>query len=182
MYASLERLAALRRNRLYDGVVMVGFAEINKGRLPTMDTLYTTHATATGGRNGKASTQDGRLSVELTAPVQPNRPATGTDPEQLFACGYAACYGGAVEYAAKLLGYSLTAPVQVDSTVSLNAFEKSPNMRFIIAVELTVHLQGVTAEQGHEITEKAHTICPYSNATRGNVDVVTQVEATPAAA
>lgn len=147
-----------------------------------MDTLYTAHATATGGRNGKASTNDGRLSVELTTPVQPNRPATGTDPEQLFACGYAACYGGAVEYAAKLLGYSLTAPVQVDSEVSLNAFEKTPNMRFIISVSLNVHLQGVTEAQGQEITEKAHTICPYSNATRGNIDVSTSVQAVPAAA
>ena len=147
-----------------------------------MDTLYTAHASATGGRNGKAATNDGRLSVDLTAPTAPNRPATGTDPEQLFACGYAACYGGAVEYAAKLLGHSLTAPVQVDSAVSLNAFEKTPNMRFNISVELTVHLQGVDDAQGQAIIEKAHTICPYSNATRGNIEVSTSVVALPAAA
>lgn len=147
-----------------------------------MDTLYTAHASATGGRNGKAATNDGRLSVDLTAPTAPNRPATGTDPEQLFACGYAACYGGAVEYAAKLLGHSLTAPVQVDSEVSLNAIEKTPNMRFTISVELTVHLQGVDDVQGQAIIEKAHTICPYSNATRGNIEVSTSVVALPAAA
>lgn len=147
-----------------------------------MDTLYTAHATATGGRNGKAATNDGRLSVELTAPVQPNRPANGTDPEQLFACGYAACFGGAVEYAAKLLGHTLVAPVQVDSSVSLGAIEKTPNMRFSIGVELVVHLQGVDAGQGQAIVDKAHTICPYSNATRGNIEVSTQVVATAAVA
>lgn len=147
-----------------------------------MDTLYTAHATATAGRNGHAETNDGRLKVDLTAPTNPNRPATGTDPEQLFACGYAACYGGAVEYAAKLLGHSLTKPVQVDSAVNLIATEKTPNMRFSIGVELTVHLEGVTEAQGEEIIEKAHTICPYSNATRGNIEVSTSVVAMPAAA
>lgn len=147
-----------------------------------MDTLYTAKASATGGRGGKAATSDGRLSVELTAPTNPNRPATGTDPEQLFACGYAACYGGAVEYAAKLLGYSLTAPVTVDSKVELGATQKEPYMRFAIGVELVVHLQGVSDEQGQEIITRAHLICPYSNATRGNVDVTTSVVATAAAA
>ena len=147
-----------------------------------MDTLYTTQASATGGRGGKAATKDGRLSVELTTPTNPQRPATGTDPEQLFACGYAACYGGAVEYAAKLLGHSLTAPVTVDSTVNLLAIEKTPNMRFAISVELVVHLQGVDEAQGTAIVEKAHTICPYSNATRGNIEVSTSVVATAAAA
>jgi Ohr subfamily peroxiredoxin len=147
-----------------------------------MDTLYTAKASATGGRGGKAATSDGRLSVELTAPTNPNRPATGTDPEQLFACGYAACYGGAVEYASKLLGHSLTAPVTVDSTVNLLKLADTPNMRFSIGVELTVHLQGVDEAQGREIVEKAHTICPYSNATRGNIDVTTNVVATAAAA
>jgi osmotically inducible protein OsmC len=147
-----------------------------------MDKLYTANASATGGRNGKAATSDGRLSVELTAPTNPQRPATGTDPEQLFACGYAGCYGGAVEYAAKLLGYSLSAPVQVDSSVTLYKTQDQPNMTFGIGVELVVHLQGVSEVQGQEITEKAHTICPYSNATRGNIEVNTRVIATAAAA
>lgn len=147
-----------------------------------MDTLYSTQASATGGRGGKAATKDGRLHVELTAPTNPQRPATGTDPEQLFACGYAACYGGAVEYAAKLLGHSLTTPVTVDSTVSLLAMEKTPHMRFTISVELLVRLQGVDEAQGQAIADMAHTICPYSNATKGNIAVTTTVMATPAAA
>jgi len=144
-----------------------------------METLYTAHASATNGRDGKAATSDGRLSVTLSHPVQPNRPATGTDPEQLFACGYAACYGGAVAFAAKLLGHELTAPVQIDSSVSLL---KRPEGGFTISVELVAHLQGVDDAQGRAITDKAHTICPYSNATRGNIEVSTQVVATPAAA
>lgn len=147
-----------------------------------MDTLYTAQATATAGRNGKATTHDGRLSVELTAPTNPQRPAHGTDPEQLFACGYAACFGGAVEYASKLLGHSLSAPVTVDGKVDLLMIEKTPNMRFTIGVELTVHLEGVSQEQAEAIVEKAHSICPYSNATRGNIEVSTSVVATPAAA
>lgn len=144
-----------------------------------METLYTAHASATGGRNGKAATSDGRLSVDLSHPVNPQRPATGTDPEQLFACGYAACYGGAVEFAAKQMGVSLAAPVQVDSSVSLL---KKPEGGFTISVELVAHLEGVDQAQGEAICERAHTICPYSNATRGNVEVGTSVVAKAAVA
>lgn len=148
-----------------------------------MEIVYSAQASATAGRNGKAATSDGRLSVTLSHPVQPNRPAEGTDPEQLFACGYAACFGGAVEYAAKTLGCELTAPVQVDSRVSLGKLPDSAAfMRFNIDVELVVHLHGVDDAQGAQIVERAHSICPYSNATRGNVSVSTSVVATPAAA
>jgi osmotically inducible protein OsmC len=144
-----------------------------------METLYTAHASATAGRNGKAATNDGRLQVDLTHPVQPNRPAHGTDPEQLFACGYAACFGGAVEFAARQMGINLTAPVQVDSAVSLL---KRNEGGFTIGVELIVHLHGVDDDQGQAVVDKAHTICPYSNATRGNIEVSTSVVAMPAAA
>ncbi len=152
-----------------------------------MDIIYSTQASATAGRNGKAATSDGRLNVTLTHPVQPNRPPEGTDPEQLFACAYAACFGGAVEYAAKTLGAELTAPVQVDSRVSLGKLPESELggggfMRFGIAVELVVHLQGVDDAQGQQIVERAHQICPYSNATRGQVAVDITVVAVPAAA
>ncbi|PZP39085.1 MAG: organic hydroperoxide resistance protein [Pseudomonas fluorescens] len=144
-----------------------------------MEVLYTAHASATGGRHGKAATSDGRLQVSLTPPTMPNRPEHGTDPEQLFACGYAACFGGATEFAAKQLSIELTAPVQVDSSVSLL---KRPEGGFIIGVDLVVHLQGVDEEQGKIVVEKAHTICPYSNATRGNITVNTTVVAVPAVA
>lgn len=142
-----------------------------------MDTLYTAHATATAGRNGHAATNDGRLNVELSHPVLPNRPAQGTDPEQLFACGYAACFGGAVEFAAKLMGVSLAAPVKVDASVSLL---KQPTEGFTISVDLTVHLEGVDEATGRAVVERAHGICPYSNATKGNIEVTTDVLAVPA--
>ncbi|RYG59447.1 MAG: Ohr family peroxiredoxin [Alphaproteobacteria bacterium] len=103
----------------------------------------------------------------------------GTDPEQLFACGYAACFGGAVEFAARQMGVNLTAAVQVDSAVSLL---KRDEGGFTIGVELLVHLEGVDDAQGQAVVDKAHTICPYSNATRGNIEVSTSVVATPAAA
>lgn len=137
-----------------------------------METLYTAKATATAGRNGKAETSDGRLSVILTHPVAPNRPATGTDPEQLFACGYAACFGGAVEFVAKSDGHTLTQPVQVDSEVSLL---KRPQGGFTIGVVLHVHLYGVSQKAAEAIVEKAHGVCPYSNATKGNIEVNTTV-------
>lgn len=137
-----------------------------------MEKLYTAYATATAGRNGHAETSDGRLKVDLTHPVNPQRPATGTDPEQLFACGYAACYGGALEFVAKQKGHTLTQPVQVESEVSL---QKRPQGGFIIGVNLTVRLYGVTQEEGQVVVDEAHHVCPYSNAIRGNVEVNTTV-------
>lgn len=139
-----------------------------------MEKLYTANATAVAGRNGHAETSDGRLKVMLTQPVNPQRPATGTDPEQLFACAYAACYGGAVEFVAKQRKASLTQPVQVDSEVSLL---KRAQGGFIIGVSLTVRLYGVTQEEGEIIAQEAHHVCPYSNSIRGNVDVGTRVVA-----
>lgn len=133
-----------------------------------MDTLYTAHATAVGGRNGHAETDDGRLSVSLSHPVAPNRPSTGTDPEQLFACGYAACFGGAVEFVAKQDGYALAAPARVASTVVLL---KRPEGGFTISVDLDVTLTGVDTPTAEALVAKAHQVCPYSNATRGNVQV-----------
>ena len=144
-----------------------------------MTPLYTTHAQATGGRTGKAHTADGRLNVELSHPVIQPRPATGTDPEQLFACAYAACYGGACEFAAKNLGFSLTSPAVVASDVTLL---KREDGGFTVAVNLQVTLTGVSQQDAEKISEKAHTICPYSHATRGNIAVETVAVGVPATA
>ena len=133
-----------------------------------MDALYTTKATAVAGRSGHATTHDGRLAVELTHPVAPGRPATGTDPEQLFACGYAACFGGAVEFVAKQDNVALSEAVKVDSTVQLL---KRPEGGFTVGVTLDVTLAGVDAATAHQLVGKAHHICPYSHATRGNITV-----------
>lgn len=139
-----------------------------------MDKLYTTRATTVAGRNGHAETDDGRLKVTLTQPAHPQRPATGTDPEQLFACAYAACYGSALEFVARQKGVVLTEPVEVDSEVSLL---KREHGGFIISVALTVRLYGVAQGIGETIAEEAHRVCPYSNALRGNVEVTTIVAA-----
>lgn len=144
------------------------------------DKLYTGTATIQGGRNGSGTSSDNRLKVDFSSPTDPNRRPTGTDPEQLFACGYAACYGGAVEFVCKQKGASLGAPVEVTAKVTLGKIDPAP--RFGIAVELTVTLTGVTQAQAQEICEAAHLVCPYSNAIRGNVEVSTTVQATPMAA
>ena len=148
-----------------------------------MDVLYTTTATATGGRQGSAATSDGRLKVALSHPVMKPRPETGTDPEQLFACAYAACYGGAGEYVCKQQGLPLSQPVQVTATVQLlKKGQTGPLVNFAIGVELHVELHGISQAQADEVIATAHTVCPYSNATRGNVAVMTTVQAVPAVA
>lgn len=139
-----------------------------------MDTLYTTRATASDGRNGKVSSPDGRLHVALSHPLQTNRPETGTDPEQLFGAAYAACYGSALELAAQLLGLPWHGPATVESTVEL--FMR-PGGGFNIRVELVPILKALNAEQAQKLVEKAHSVCPYSYALRNNVEVVTRVDA-----
>jgi lipoyl-dependent peroxiredoxin len=141
-----------------------------------MKLLYSTQTHAVAGRHGKSYSQDGRLNVTLSHPVIQPRPATGTDPEQLFGCAYAACYGGACEYGAKLLGIDLVTPVEVTSVVQLL---KRDDDGFAIGVELTLIVTGVSEEQAQTIADKGHTICPYSHATRGNINVTTQVVVRP---
>lgn len=145
-----------------------------------VERLYTADATATGGRKGKAATSDGRGAVSFHPPWEAGRPATSTDPEQLFAMGYAACYGGAVELAAKQAGFSLTAPVTVNAKVTLCKTDPAP--RFGIEVELVVDLEGVTQEQGEQVIAAAHKICPYSNALKDGIVASTTVRASAAAA
>jgi Ohr subfamily peroxiredoxin len=145
-----------------------------------VEKLYTAEATATGGRKGKAETSDGRGSVAFHPPWEAGRPATSTDPEQLFAMGYAACYGGAVELAAKQAGLSLAAPVTVHAKVSLRKIDPSP--RFDISVELVVDLVGVTQEQADLVIAAAHRICPYSNSLQSGIVASTIARASAAAA
>lgn len=141
------------------------------------ETLYTGKATIVGGRNGTGASSDNRLKVDFSAPLLPNRPDTGTDPEQLMACGYAACYGGAIEFVCKQKGYTLAAPVDVTAAVTLAKIDAAP--RFGFGIALTVALAGLSQAQADEVCEAAHQVCPYSNAVRGNVAVTTTVQATP---
>ncbi len=132
-------------------------------------TIYTAQATVTGGRvEGHGRTSDGALDVELRPPVETGGPGGGTNPEQLFAVGYAACFEGAIGAIGRRERAEV-GDVSIDSRVSLVTTE---NRTFTVAVELHVTLPQVSdPEQAVRIVAAAHGVCPYSNATRGNIDV-----------
>ena len=131
--------------------------------------LYTAEATVTGGRaQGHGVTSDAMLDVQLRSPVELGGEGGGTNPEQLFAIGFAACFEGAIGAIGRRERAEV-GDVSIDSRVSLMAGE---NRTFVVAVELDVSLPQVEdPEQAVRIVEAAHKVCPYSNATRGNVDV-----------
>jgi lipoyl-dependent peroxiredoxin len=129
--------------------------------------LYTAEATSTGeGRNGHVRTSDGRLDLDLAMPTELGGTGEGTNPEQLFASGYAACFHSALKFAAlkqhvKLPGSS------VKALVSLGPEGDA----FALAVKLVVELPGLEREEALQLVEAAHQVCPYSRATRGNIGV-----------
>jgi Ohr subfamily peroxiredoxin len=133
------------------------------------DPLYTATATVTGGRaDGHATTSDGALELELRTPPELGGQGGGTNPEQLFAIGYAACFEGALGAVARRMRVEL-GEFSIDSSVSLHAVEER---KFVISVGLDVTLPGVDdGDRAAEIVAAAHEVCPYSNATRGNIDV-----------
>jgi osmotically inducible protein OsmC len=134
-----------------------------------MKVLYTAEATVTGGRDrGHGRTGDGALDVQLRSPAELGGEGGGTNPEQLFAVGYAACFEGAITTVARRQKVDAD-DVSIESKVSLGPRE---DRSFTIAVELDVTLPGLDDDQAAEIVEAAHHVCPYSNATRGNIDVV----------
>ncbi len=132
-------------------------------------TIYTAQATVTGGRlEGHGRTTDGELDVQLRPPVETGGPGGGTNPEQLFAVGYAACFEGAIGAIGRRERVEV-GDVSIDSRVSLVTTE---DRAFTVAVELHVTLPQVSdPEQAVRIVAGAHAVCPYSNATRGNIDV-----------
>src|SRR3954452_15085771 len=133
-----------------------------------MKVLYTAEATVTGGRDeGHGRTADGALDVQLGSPVELGGEGGGTNPEQLFAVGYAACFEGAIKAIARRRKLDADA-VSIDSRVD---FGPAEDRSFMIAVRLDVSLPGFEEEQAADIVRAAHTVCPYSNATRGNIDV-----------
>lgn len=137
--------------------------------------LYKTQVKVTGGREGKIQSADGKLELTLTPPKELGGPAngTGTNPEQLFAAGYGACFESAVRFCAREKKVNLTA-ASVTAEVSLYKREEGG---FKLGVNLNVNLQGVDKATADELVNTAHTmICPYSHATRNNVDVKVSVE------
>lgn len=130
-----------------------------------MPILATETASATAGREGKATSADGKINVQISPPGS-NGP--GTNPEQLFAAGYSACFGGAIGAAAAQLKVPLKmADVKVTTTVRLHKEDSG----FFIDAQLDAELAGVDQQKAEELVAKAHTICPYSKATRGNIEV-----------
>ena len=133
-----------------------------------MKALYTAEALATGeGRDGRARTSDGKVDLELSIPKEMGGNGVGTNPEQLFAAGYAACFHSAL----RLVAGQEKADVSdsaVGARVSIGSLD---NGGFGLAVELEVTLPNVDHATAQKLTEKAHEVCPYSNATRGNIDV-----------
>lgn len=141
--------------------------------------LYTAKAHVEGGRaDGHGETSDGALIVDLRLPAEMGGEEAGTNPEQLFAVGYAACFEGALGAAARRHKVE-PGDVSIDSAVSLHP---TPERGFKLSVELDVTLSGITdAEQAGELVAEAHRICPYSNATRGNIDVTLTANGAPVA-
>jgi len=139
--------------------------------------LYTAEATVTGGRaDGHGRTSDGALEVDLRAPKELGGEGGGTNPEQLFAIGYAACFEGAIGVIGRRMRAEV-GDVSIDSQVKLMPTE---DRRMELGVELHVSLPSVEdADQAKEIVSAAHQVCPYSNATRGNVDVVLTANGRP---
>ena len=139
--------------------------------------VYTAEATVTGGReDGHGKTEDGALDVQLRLPNEMGGDGGGTNPEQLFAVGYAACFEGALGVVGRR-EKAEDGDVSIDSKVSLITTEERG---FNVAVELDVTLPQVTdAEEAKRIVAEAHKVCPYSNATRGNVDVTLTANGQP---
>ena len=130
--------------------------------------LYTAHAKSTGGRDGRSVSSDGILDLKLETPKELGGAGkTGTNPEQLFAAGYSACFIGAIKFVGARDKIAVPADASIDASVGIGPI---PN-GFGIQVELKVSLPGVDRAVAEDLVKKAHIVCPYSNATRGNIDV-----------
>lgn len=134
--------------------------------------LYRAHAKATGGRDGHAASSDGVLDVKLATPKElGGNGAAGTNPEQLFAAGYSACFLGALKFVAGQQKRVLPAETSIEGSVGIGPIPTG----FGIEVELKIHIPGLDRAEAEALVQKAHVVCPYSNATRGNIDVTLTV-------
>jgi len=136
-----------------------------------MDVLYTAHAAASGGgRDGRSATDDGKIDVSLSVPkAMGGDDGPGTNPEQLFAIGYAACYLGALRLVSGKTGTPVGPDTKVHSSVGFGSNTKGEGYNLDIELKITDH--GLDKAVIDDLIKKAHAVCPYSNATRNNVDV-----------
>jgi lipoyl-dependent peroxiredoxin len=137
--------------------------------------LYTAHATSTGGRTGSTESSDGKIKLQLSTPKELGGDSgPGTNPEQLFASGYSACFIGAMKAVARNQKITLPAEVSITSDVSIGPMSGKPGA-FGIAVAMAISVPGMDKAAAEALVKAAHEVCPYSNATRGNIDVALSV-------
>ncbi len=129
--------------------------------------IYQAHAKSTGGRDGTSRTSDGLLDVSLRVPKEMGGPGGGVNPEQLFAAGYSACFIGALKFVAGNEKVAIPADTSIEATVGIGQIPQG----FGIEVQLAVTVPGVDRAVAQALIDKAHQVCPYSNATRGNIEV-----------
>jgi Ohr subfamily peroxiredoxin len=139
-----------------------------------MKILYTTKATSTGGRTGHSKTADGILDIDLVTPKELGGPGNapggkGTNPEQLFACGYSACFLGAMKFVAGQEKVKIADDTTVTATVGIGP--RDDGKGFGIDVELAIRVPNLDRAAAEALVQKAHVVCPYSHATKGNLDV-----------
>lgn len=134
-----------------------------------MKIFYKTRATATGGRSGHTELDDGSLGFDL---AQPGTDKTGTNPEQLFALGYAACFDSALSLVAKQMKLDTTSKTSVQVGIGQRA-----EGGYALDIDIYAETTGITEDEAQKLIEATHQVCPYSNATRGNVDVRLHVTA-----
>lgn len=135
--------------------------------MPLEKAVYTAKAKATGGRDGRATSSDGILDVQLAVPKEMGGPGGGTNPEQLFAAGYSACFLGAMKFVANRDKLNIAKEAYIEGEVGIGPIPTG----FGIEVTLNIHLEGMDQAEAQKLVDAAHIVCPYSNATRGNINV-----------
>ena len=128
---------------------------------------YTAHAHTTGGRDGRSVTDDSKLDIKLAPPKVMGGDGNGTNPEQLFAAGYSACFMGALKHVAGMKKVTVPADASIDASIDIGPIPAG----FGIAAKLVISLPGLDRAVAQDLVNTAHQVCPYSNATRGNIDV-----------
>lgn len=129
--------------------------------------LYTAKTHTTGGRDGRAVSDDGLLDVKLSPPKSMGGAGTATNPEQMFAAGYSACFMGALKHVAGMKKIAVPADASIDASVDIGPIPQG----FGIAVKMVIDLPGMDRVVAQDLIDTAHQVCPYSNATRGNIEV-----------
>ena len=137
--------------------------------------LYTAKAHTTGGREGRSVTDDGLLNVQLAPPKELGGKGGATNPEQLFAAGYSACFMGALKHVAGIRKVTVPADASIDASVDIGPIPQG----FGIAVQMKISLPGLDRAVAQDLVDAAHQVCPYSNATRGNVEVTLTANGAP---